>query len=235
MHQHETHLHPTAQEIKDLDLRVEISEEEINTAIKQIAFYLNNKYTTKNNVVLMCMLNGAKPFFDKLTPKLTFNPNIDYIKISCYGESTEPSEAKLTQKPNTTNFLEKTIILIDELIDSGRTLETAKKYFLSQSESKAVFTVSLFNRTVENRQFNADLTGMDIIFPQERFLIGFGLDYKNRFRNLVNVYSMRKPDLANTIPISSNELLPSLINISHQSMPSDSKPEQVNESPAKCF
>lgn len=184
------HTQPTPEETKELDLKIEIPEEKINTAIEGIAQTLNTNYKEISNIILMCMLNGAKPFYEKLTQHLNFPYTRDQMKISCYGDSTESSEATLTTTPQTSISDSNTVIIIDELIDKGNTLKAAKKYL--RNFTRKLTTVVLFNREIE-RNFNADISGINITFPLERFLIGIGLDFKGKFRNFTNLYSMKKP------------------------------------------
>ena len=214
------HTEPTPQETKELDLKVEISEKNIDNSIKGIAEKLNNNYKSIKNIILMCMLNGAKPFYDRLIQFITFPYIKDEMKISCYGNNTEASEPELKKTPTQTISNSNTIIIIDELIDSGVTLNAAKHYLANFTDK--LTTVVLFNRNIK-RTFNANIYGMEISFPADRFLIGFGLDLKGKYRNFKNVYSMQKPSQ----PVLSTELQPQITQYTKPDENKASNPEKT--------
>ena len=160
-----------------------VSEEEITELCSQIADKINNDYKNSNKkLVLICILKGSLPFTCELMKKITLPVEIDFMKVSSYGSKTVSSgviNIHLDIKRDDMEDVD--FIVIEDIVDSGRTLSHLTRY-LKERGANSVKTCTLLDkpdrRTVD---FIPDYSGK--IIP-DKFVVGFGLDYNEKYRNL---------------------------------------------------
>ncbi len=159
--------------------------DEIEERVKRLAARLNEEYRDKD-VVIVYIEKGGKPFFEKLTGKLDINPTKDSIRVKSY-EGTQ-STGKLTwiKKPSV-NLKDKMCIIVDDILDTGQTMKRVKEFFLSNGakECKVCVAVNKHERRTEN--IDADYYLFDL---DKGFIVGFGMDYNENYRELPAIYSM---------------------------------------------
>lgn len=160
--------------------KVLYSEEEIKQAVVKIAKEIEKDYTGEN-VLLVGLLKGAAPFLCDLARNINLNLSIDFMTVSSYYNGTETTGKVNISKDITQNVEDKHIIIIDDVADSGITLS----YLIEHLKAKnplSVKTCALidkpYRRTVD---FEADYVG--ITAPND-FLVGYGMDYQERYRHL---------------------------------------------------
>lgn len=161
-------------------IRKMISEESIVARIKEIAEQINEEYEGKS-VTLVCILKGSIFFTTELAKYIKVPVTIDFMQCSSYGADTKSSGIVKLAKDLDEPIMGKHVILIEDIIDSGRTLSHLVK-LLSQREP-ASLTISTLLDKPSRRVAEVDVkyTGFEI--PDE-FVVGFGLDYAQRHRNL---------------------------------------------------
>lgn len=158
---------------------------EINAAIEKIATAMNEKLADKEPIFL-CTMNGAILFMGQLMPKLNFPMQIDYIHVSRFRGETRGGDLHWIASPSM-SLEGRTVVIIEDILDSGLTL-SAIIDFCKQQEAKEVFTAVLIDKNhprVTGSIKTADFTGLKVA---DKFLIGYGLDYKGFFRNLPGIY-----------------------------------------------
>lgn len=162
----------------DLD-RILISEEEINAKVKELAAVLDKDYEGKNPIVL-CILKGSIPFFADLIKNMTIPLEIDCISISSYGNKTTSGEVRLIKDIDRT-IAGRHILIIEDIIDSGHTLFYLKN-LLAQRGPASIKICTLLDK-FERRETNieVDYKAFDI---GDYFVVGYGLDYAEKYRNL---------------------------------------------------
>ena len=175
---------------KDIE-KILVSEDEIKNICDRIAAQINNDYKDSGKtLVLICILKGSLMFASELMKRITLPMEIDFMKVSSYGSGTSSAgviNIHLDIKRNDISDVD--FIVVEDIIDSGRTLSHLIKYFIEKGAS-SVRTVTLLDkpsrRTVE---FKPDYCGMEV--PDE-FVVGFGLDYDEKYRNLPYVGILKR-------------------------------------------
>lgn len=157
-----------------------ISEEKVIARIKEIAEQINKDYEGKS-VTLICILKGSVFFTCELAKYIKVPVVIDFMQCSSYGADTKSSGIVKLAKDLDEPIMGKDVILIEDIIDSGRTLSHLVK-LLSQREPASLTLCTLLDKPTR-RVMDVDVkyTGFEI--PDE-FVVGFGLDYAQNMRNL---------------------------------------------------
>lgn len=157
-----------------------LSEEEISDRIKEMGKQISKDYEGKS-IHLICTLKGACFFTCELAKRLTVPVTMDFITASSYGSGTESSGNIKIKKDLDEPVEGKDVIIVEDIIDSGRTLHRLQKV-LKDRGAKSVRICTLLDkpdRRVE--QVKVDYDGF--VIPDE-FVVGYGLDYDQRYRNL---------------------------------------------------
>ena len=162
--------------------KVILSAEEINSRILEIAEEINQHYQdTVREIILITLLDGAIVFTADLIRHLSVPIRLDCIRVSSYGNSTNPETAPRILGSLKSDVADKHVLLVDDILDTGNTM---KKVFTEISAKKpASLKTCVFLDKPERRQnnFQADWSGFSI--PDE-FVVGYGLDYAGRYREL---------------------------------------------------
>ena len=162
--------------------KVILSAEEINSRNLEIAEEINQHYQdTVREIILITLLDGAIVFTADLIRHLSVPIRLDCIRVSSYGNSTNPETAPRILGSLKSDVADKHVLLVDDILDTGNTM---KKVFTEISAKKpASLKTCVFLDKPERRQnnFQADWSGFSI--PDE-FVVGYGLDYAGRYREL---------------------------------------------------
>lgn len=161
-------------------IRKMISEESVVARIKEIAEQINEEYEGKV-VTLICILKGSIFFTTELAKHIKVPVTIDFMQCSSYGADTKSSGIVKLAKDLDEPIMGKHVILIEDIIDSGRTLSHLVK-LLSQREPASLTICTLLDKPSRRvAEVDVKYTGFEI--PDE-FVVGYGLDYAQRHRNL---------------------------------------------------
>lgn len=161
-------------------IRKMISEESVVARIKEIAEQINEEYEGKA-VTLICILKGSIFFTTELAKHIKVPVIIDFMQCSSYGADTKSSGIVKLAKDLDEPIMGKHVILIEDIIDSGRTLSHLVK-LLSQREPASLTICTLLDKPSRRvAEVDVKYTGFEI--PDE-FVVGYGLDYAQRHRNL---------------------------------------------------
>ena len=161
------------------DLKVLITEEELQKRIGEIAEQINKDYEGKE-ITFICILKGSIFFTVELAKKIPADINFEFIRVSSYhGEnSTGVIRMRVDLQGEIAG---KDVIIIEDIVDTGRTLSYLKEY-LKSKEPKSLKICALLDKK-ERRVCNldADYVGFDI---PDKFVVGYGLDVDEKYRNL---------------------------------------------------
>ncbi|MFU2205427.1 hypoxanthine phosphoribosyltransferase [Streptococcus pluranimalium] len=160
--------------------KVLYSEEEIVAKSKELGAQLTKDYAGKNPL-LVGVLKGAVPFMAELIKHIDAHVEVDFMVVSSYhGGTTSSGEVKILKDVDT-NIEGRDVIFIEDIIDTGRTLLYLRDMF-KYRKANSVKIATLFDKP-EGRivEIEADYVCYDI--PNE-FIVGFGLDYNENYRNL---------------------------------------------------
>lgn len=171
--------------------QVLFSEKEMEEMITRIARDVDRDYADKK-LVLLCILKGSVVFMGELMKKLDVPCEIDFMKVSSYGAGTTSSGNINISLDITRPDLDTCdILVVEDIIDSGRTLSYLTKYLLNKG-AKSVKTCTMLDKPSRRVvDFKADYVGSEI---EDQFVVGYGLDYAERYRDLPYV-GVLKPEV----------------------------------------
>ena len=162
------------------NVRVLITEEKLTRRIQQLAKQISEDYAGRQ-VMLLCILKGSVFFTCELAKYLTVPVTMDFMSVSSYGSGTSSSGVVRLVKDLDDSIEGKDVIVIEDIIDSGRTLS----YLLENLSSRRPASISLCTLLdkPERRTCDVKVDYVGFEIPDE-FVVGFGLDYAQRYRNL---------------------------------------------------
>ena len=163
------------------ELNVLINEEELNKKIKELATIIEEDFKGEE-LVLICILKGAVYFAIDLSKQIKNNVvTLDFMKVSSYGNDFVTSGNVEFILDITTDITGKNVIVVEDIIDSGYTLSFIKDY-LSKKEPKSLkLCVLLDKKERREKEVKIDYIGFEI---ENKFVVGYGLDYEDKYRNL---------------------------------------------------
>ena len=165
-------------------MRVLIKHDEIVEMCKRIGADITKDYADKEPLVV-CVLKGSLPFHAELIKHIELPLEIDFIQASSYNGGTETSGVVTIKKDLDCNIEGRDVILVEDIVDSGYTLSLLTKE-LSKRNPKSLRVVSMLDKPSNRRvEFEADYVGKTI---DNLFVIGFGLDLDEKYRNLQDIF-----------------------------------------------
>ncbi len=164
---------------KDVE-RVLISEDQIKEAVQRIAKQIEEDYEGRE-VMFVGLLKGSIAFMADLIKAYTKTCTIDFMAVSSYGAGTESSGRVNIVKDLSVPIDGKDIVIVEDIIDSGNTLSFIKAYFAAKNANSVKICTLLNKPSRRVVDIDVDYIGYDI--PDE-FVIGYGLDYNEHYRNL---------------------------------------------------
>ncbi len=165
------------------------SKEDIQNRIKELAEIIDADYKDKD-LILVCNLKGAFIFLADLCRQLKNNHELDFIATSSYKGKTKSTGVVRIVKDLKSNIDSKDVLIVEDIVDTGLTLEYIKRY-LSLHNPNSIKVVTLLDK-IDRREIyiQADYIGFNI---PDKFVFGYGLDYGEKYRNL-NFIAQYKPD-----------------------------------------
>jgi len=158
-----------------------LTAELIEARVTELADQINKDYAGKS-IILMGTLKGAYIFMADLSRKLTAPTEIDCLKVSSYGDSTSPiSQVAFEQKPSI-ELADKHVLLVEDIVDTGHTLAYLRRYL--EGKNPASLKVCALLDKPDRREAvlpPSEYIGFEI---PDAFVVGYGLDYNQRYRNL---------------------------------------------------
>lgn len=163
--------------------KVLFSEEDLDRMISRIAAQVDKDYSgSDKNLVLLCILKGSVVFMGELMKKVNVPCEIDFMKVSSYGnETTSSGNVNIILDISRKDLDSCDILIVEDIIDSGRTLSYLSKYLLNKG-ARSVRTCTMLDKPSRRVvDFSADYVGAEI---EDLFVVGYGLDYAERYRDL---------------------------------------------------
>ena len=161
------------------DIKVLINEEQINKRLEELAHQIMRDYEGKD-LMFLCILKGSIFFTVELAKRIKNNIQFEFVEVSSYENNESTGKVKLN-KDITQSIEGKEVIVIEDIVDTGRTLSFLKD-FLIEKKPASLKICSLLDkpsRRVANVQ--ADYIGFTI---EDKFVVGYGLDDEQNHRNL---------------------------------------------------
>lgn len=171
--------------------RILISEEEIKQKVAEMGRVLTKEYEGKNPLFI-CVLKGSVVFFADLIREMHCPLEINFLKASSYGSSSVSNGNVKLDVGAGIDFKGRHVVIVEDILDTARTLYALKNELLTR-EPASLKLVTLLDKPSRRvvKDFTADYEGFDI---DDLFVVGYGLDYDERFRNLPYV-AVLKPEV----------------------------------------
>ncbi len=167
---------------------VMISERRIKARVKQLARQISRDY--RGTVpIFIGVLNGSFIFFADLIREVTIPQEIDFLKLSSYGDAKISSGNVRLIKDLNAQVAGRDVIVVEDIVDSGLSVEYIKDLIGRQNPKSLKVVTLLYKKEAVTRDVTIDYVGFTI---PKKFVIGYGLDYAQRERNLKAVYQLRE-------------------------------------------
>ncbi len=164
---------------KDIE-SVLFSEKEIENIVNILANQIEKDYNNKD-FIMVGLLKGSVAFMADLMKKINLDFSIDFMVVSSYGGGTQSTGRVNVLKDISQSVEGKEILIVEDIIDSGNTLNFIKKY-LTVKGAKSIKLCTLFDKPDRRTaDITVDYVGMKI---PDVFIVGYGLDYDEKYRNL---------------------------------------------------
>jgi hypoxanthine phosphoribosyltransferase len=163
--------------------RVLLDRQQVAEGLEQLGARLRPVLEGKE-VTVIPIMGGAMIFAADLVRHLLPGLVLDFLRIQTYGDAMSPqSEAKVQWHPEPENVQGRTILLVDDILDTGRTMTEARRYLLEEMDAAEVIMVVLVDKPARRA---LDIQPFDCVLKLEEdlFLIGCGLDWAGKYRNL---------------------------------------------------
>ncbi|MGR8933615.1 MAG: hypoxanthine-guanine phosphoribosyltransferase [Gammaproteobacteria bacterium] len=158
----------------------------VERAIDAMAEKINLRLSDRNPL-LLCVVNGGIVTAGKLLTRLSFPLTVEAIKASRYRNRTSGGDIEWLLKPNEP-LADRTILIVDDILDEGITLHAIYEYCLTQGAA-SVYSAVLVDKLLDRpKPVQADFVG---VTAENRYLFGYGMDYKGYLRNAPGIYACR--------------------------------------------
>lgn len=161
-------------------ISVLISEEKVEKKIQELAEQITRDYEGKQ-VHLICVLKGSIFFTCELAKKIPLPVTLDFMSVSSYGNATESSGRVRIVKDLDESIENKDVIVIEDIIDSGRTLSYLMDMLSARKPASLKLCTLLDKPERRVTDVSVDYIGFEI---PDKFVVGYGLDYGQKYRNL---------------------------------------------------
>lgn len=170
-----------------------IGERRIKARVKQLARKISKDY--RGTVpVLIGVLNGSFIFFADLIREVTIDCEVDFLKLSSYGDAKISSGNVRLLKDLNCQVSGRDIIIVEDIVDSGLSMEYIRRLIEKENPKSFRIVTLLYKKMAVKTSIQVDYVGFTI--PKD-FVIGYGLDYAQKMRNLKGIYKLRETGTPN--------------------------------------
>ena len=162
-------------------IKVLLTEEEVTRRISEVAAEISRDYAGRH-VHLLCVLKGGVFFTCELAKRLDLSVSLDFMSVSSYGSGTQSSGAVRIIKDLDEPLEGKDVIIVEDIIDSGRTLSYLIE-ILNKRNPKGIELCTLLDKPERRVRKEVEVKYTCFTIPDE-FVVGYGLDYDQKYRNL---------------------------------------------------
>ncbi len=172
----------------DVIEQVLISKKELDKQVEELGSRISKDYEGKE-LVIIGVLKGGFIFLADLARKITIPVDIDFISVSSYGDSSKSSGVVKIIKDVDANISGKHVLIVEDIIDTGLTLNHLVELLKTRGPLSVEICAALDKPSRRKAEVHVKYKGIEI--PDE-FVIGYGLDYAGKYRNLPEVCILRK-------------------------------------------
>ena len=169
----------------DKCFRPYIDNAAIEAAVENVSDRLNAAYSDGNDIpIILCVLNGAIMFTASLMKRLSFPCQLVTVKLSSYSGTRSTGTVNL-QMDLTADVSGRRVIIVEDIVDTGKTLSELRKILEARGAGKVEACTLLFKEEAFVEGPAPEYVGIKI---ENRFIVGYGLDYDELGRNLADIY-----------------------------------------------
>ena len=162
-------------------MNVLLDAETIQARVKEMAREVERDYSNGEEIHLVCVLKGGFVFMSDLMRSMSTRVSMDFIAVSSYGAGTKSSGEVRFQKDLDTSLENRNVIVVEDIVDTGLTLKYLQEILRSRAP-KSLRTACLLSKPSRRRvEVPVEYVGFTI---EDRFVVGYGLDYAEKYRNL---------------------------------------------------
>ncbi|MBR5346585.1 MAG: hypoxanthine phosphoribosyltransferase [Deltaproteobacteria bacterium] len=172
--------------MNDKNLKLMHSPEEIARRVQQLGLQIDRDYKGEE-IVVIGVLKGAAIFLSDLVRQLRSPVRLDFVQLASYGSGHMSSGIVELLKDVSVAIEGKNVLIVEDIVDSGRSLAFLYQKLRDRNPRKLKVCVLLDKKERRVVPFEADYVGLDV---PDVFLVGYGLDYAERYRNLPGIYEM---------------------------------------------
>jgi hypoxanthine phosphoribosyltransferase len=156
----------------------------IQARVKELAEEIERDYPAGEEIHMVCVLKGGFVFMSDLVRKMSTRVSMDFIAVSSYGAGTKSSGEVRFQKDLDTSLENRNVIVVEDIVDTGLTLKYLQEILRSRAP-KNLRTACLLSKPSRRKvEVPVDYIGFTI---EDRFVVGYGLDYAEKYRNLPHI------------------------------------------------
>ncbi|SHG71334.1 hypoxanthine phosphoribosyltransferase [Cognatiyoonia sediminum] len=165
-----------------------ISAKSIAARVEALAKEIHDEFETTDKLVVVGLLRGSFVFIADLVRELDLPVEVDFLEASSYGDAMESSREVRIFKDLRGAIEGRDVLVVEDIIDTGHTLSHVTDYLITKAPAR-LKTIALLDKPARREvDFKADWTGFEI--PDE-FVVGYGIDYAQRNRNLPHIGKVR--------------------------------------------
>lgn len=172
--------------LKDGQYQILLSENEIKEKVRELGAQISKDYEGKCPI-LIGVLNGSFIFCADLFRNISIDCEVDFIKISSYGAAKETSGKIKVKKDIDAHLQDRHVIVVEDIVDSGYSVNYLKDRLQRVGPKSLKFVSLLVKEGAARTKYSIDYVGFKI---PNHFVVGYGLDYAQKLRNLPAVYIM---------------------------------------------
>ena len=158
-----------------------ISSDALAAKVGELGAQIEEDYASTDEVILVGLLRGSTVFLADLARVIKLDAKIDFIVVSSYGNSMDSSRDVKIKKDMEEDIQGKHVILVEDIIDTGYTLEKVREYLLLREPASLKICTLLDKPSRRETEVPVDYVGFSI---PDVFVIGYGIDYAQKHRNL---------------------------------------------------
>ena len=162
------------------DLSIIITKEALQVRIAELAAQIEQDFTG-NTLTIVCTLRGAVLFFADLAKSFTVPLKMDFIEVSSYGDQETSSGIIKIHKDLTNSIKGQDVLLVEDIIDTGGTVAQLMNHLYRQKPNSLKVCALLDKPSRRVVDISADYVGFEV---EDVFVVGYGLDYNQKYRNL---------------------------------------------------
>lgn len=167
--------------------RILFSENDIQVRVKEISSILRSSYSDLEDIVIIGVMKGAINFTIDIAKEINRSVVMDWLSISSYREGDQQSELRLL-KDIEIDIKDKHVVVIEDILDSGRTLDFIRNLLIRRAPKSLKICVLLKKEDSQRYDINPDFIGFHL--NNIHWVGGYGIDYNEKYRNLKNIYEI---------------------------------------------